>query len=79
MSVTEKIRYIVSKTLEIELDSINDKTNIDNTPNWDSLKHLELILSLEDEFGIEVEAEHVIIMVDFRTIVDTVNFYLDET
>jgi len=50
-----------SKLLEIFQDVFNQETDIEkinsNHSNWDSLAHLNLILSLEEEFRISIPPE----------------------
>jgi acyl carrier protein len=37
-------------------------------PNWDSLGHMALVLAVEDEFGVELEPDHLIEMTDFEAV-----------
>lgn len=39
---------------------------------WDSLKHIELVTALEEEFGLEFTLEDMGRMRDFGTVLDTV-------
>ena len=43
------IYKILAKNLKISEESINSETNIKNTPEWDSLAHVRIILELEAE------------------------------
>jgi acyl carrier protein len=37
---------------------VSGETSRENTPQWDSLKHIEIMFSVEDEFGLQFsEAE----------------------
>ena len=49
----------VIKTVSRALKSpVNAGSTRDNTPAWDSLRHIEVVFSLEDELGLEFsEAE----------------------
>ena len=43
------IYKILAKKLKSSEESINSETNIKNTPEWDSLAHVRIILELEAE------------------------------
>ena len=53
---------------------INEKTNIKNELNLDSLDMLELIIELENEYKIDIDAE---IFSELKTIEDVVNYVID--
>jgi len=55
-----KIIYqILAKNLRISEDSINLESDTNNTPEWDSLAHLRIILELEKEFKIKVRNDQI--------------------
>ena len=68
----EKIRSIISEQLSIDdVDTITLDTSLTEDLEADSLDAVEVIMVLEDEFGIEIpdeEAEH------FKTIGDICKF-----
>lgn len=57
-----RIFSIVSKILRIPVEHISEQSSPDNVKTWDSLNHVQLILSLEDEFGISLDGEEIIEM-----------------
>ena len=50
----EKVREIVAEQLGVEVDEITMGTNLKNDLDADSLDMVEIIISLEDEFDIEI-------------------------
>jgi acyl carrier protein len=50
------IRQLMSDVLELPLESITDATTMQTTDTWDSLRHMELVVAIEGELGIEFEA-----------------------
>ena len=38
---------------------INEESNIDNIPNWDSLSHIYLVVAIEDAFNKKFSAEEI--------------------
>ena len=55
----ENIRDILSKQLRIERETINMETDIAADLGADSLDVVDLLMSIEDEFDIEVPDEDV--------------------
>ncbi len=53
---------------------INEKTNIKNELDIDSLDMLELIIELENEYKIDIDYE---IFIELKTIEDVVNYVID--
>lgn len=63
MNNTVKIKKILSKCLEIEEQKVTDSASMDTIREWDSIKHLRVILALEDAFNIsftELETTEII-------------------
>tara|TARA_B110000967_G_C18488022_1_gene365409 strand:+ start:143 stop:364 length:222 start_codon:yes stop_codon:yes gene_type:complete len=53
------IYQILAKNLRIPEKSINLKTDTANTPEWDSLAHVRIILELEKESKIKVRNDQI--------------------
>ena len=68
-----RIFLVMSSVFETEHESINEESSVDNLENWDSIRHLNLILALEEEFGITIPDEEVGNLVNFKLIEITVN------
>ena len=68
-----KILEVMSSVFEVELTSLNEESSIDNIENWDSLRHLNLILALEEEFNITIPDEEVGDLVNYKLIKLVVN------
>jgi acyl carrier protein len=63
-----KIKEVMSAVFEIPLESISDDSSYDNIENWDSLRHLNLILALEEEFEVSIPDEEVGNLVNYKLI-----------
>jgi len=57
--VFEKIRAILCDQLELEEDAVTPESNILEDLGADSLDVVDLVMSLEDEFGIEIPDEEI--------------------
>jgi acyl carrier protein len=63
----------MSAVFEIPVESIADDASSDNIENWDSLRHLNLILALEEEFGVSIPDEEVGNLVNYKLIELVIN------
>lgn len=64
----EKLIKLMAELLRIPEDEITDDLSITNTDTWDSLKHIELIVSIEETFEIKLTTDEIIAMVNTRKI-----------
>ena len=67
----EKVRDILSKQLQIDPDTITPNTNIIDDLGADSLDIVEMLMSIEAEFGVTVPDEEV---VNFKTVGDVADY-----
>lgn len=63
-----RIKKIMSAVFEISIDKINRESSPDSIESWDSLRHMKLVLSLEDEFEVEFTENEVVEMLSFQLI-----------
>lgn len=68
-----KIKQVMSAVFEIPVESIADDASSDNIENWDSLRHLNLILALEEEFSVSIPDEEVGNLVNYKLIELVIN------
>jgi acyl carrier protein len=43
---------LVGKVLDVEPALLNDESNAQNTPKWDSLRHIEVLFAIENAFHV---------------------------
>jgi acyl carrier protein len=56
------VHEIFASVLRIPADSISDETSPENTPRWDSLQSINLVLALEEEFGVALGTRDIVEM-----------------
>ena len=69
--IFERVRTMLAEQLEIDEDRITMDSNIMEDFDADSLDVVDMVMSLEDEFGIEVPDDAI---ESLRTVGDVVNF-----
>lgn len=68
---TKKVIDIISKQLEIEADKIKPEASFTDDLKADSLAVVELVLALEEEFGLEIPDEDT---EKIRTVQDAISY-----
>lgn len=69
--VLEKVKTILSEQFDVEEDNITMETSIVNDLGADSLDVVDLLMNIDDEFGVEVPDEDV---EKVKTVEDLVNY-----
>lgn len=67
----EKVIEILKEVLED--NNVNLETSQDNNSNWDSLRHLNLVVELETEFDYSFEPEEIASMKSVNDILNILN------
>ncbi|MBR2391266.1 MAG: acyl carrier protein [Clostridia bacterium] len=67
----DKVKEIIANQLSVPADKLTDTTNIAEELGADSLDLVEILMSLEDEFGISIPDEAI---PTIKTIKDLVEF-----
>jgi acyl carrier protein len=52
-----RLKQVVADVLEVDAAAIGPDFSMDSVEQWDSLRHMTLVLSIEDEFGITIPDE----------------------
>ena len=72
--ILEKVKTILSNQFEVDVDTITAETNVIEDLGADSLDVVDMLMSLEDEFDVEIPDEEIEKM---RTVSDVVS-YIEE-
>ena len=72
-NITDRIKSTMSIVFGVTLEDITEESSADNIENWDSLRHLNLILGLEEEFEVSIPDEEVGNLVNFKLIELVIN------
>ncbi len=66
----EKLQEIIAGQLNVDAASVKPESNFKEDLNADSLDLFELIMSLEDEYGVEIPAEDLEKMATVQDVMD---------
>jgi acyl carrier protein len=60
--VEQNVEQLVAEVLQVPPATITDELTMRDIDVWDSLKHMELIVSLEEKFGLQLSFEEIVTM-----------------
>ena len=69
--VLEKIKVILAEQFDVEEDTLKNDTDLQDDLGADSLDVVDLLMSIEDEFEIEIPDEEI---ENIRTVSDLVSY-----
>ncbi len=73
MSVEDKVKKIIAEKLSVDLDEVVPEANFVDDLGADSLDLVELIMSMEEEFDIEISDEEAEKLVKVQDAIDYIN------
>ena len=50
----DQIKQLLADVFAIPIEELSDEATIEDVSQWDSLRHLELMLELEMKFGVSI-------------------------
>ena len=68
--IENKLKKIISVIFLVNENKINDESSNENIKEWDSLKHLSLVLAIEEEFNIRFTNDETLQLTSFKNIVE---------
>jgi acyl carrier protein len=66
----DKLKKVMSQILKINIDSICPESSPDTIATWDSLQHMNLVLGIEQGFGITFTEEEIMQMMSYEIILE---------
>ncbi|MBR7161576.1 MAG: acyl carrier protein [Clostridia bacterium] len=71
MEMLEAVKEILAKQLRVDIDTIDENTNIVSDLGADSLDVVEMLMTIEEEYGIVVPDE---VVITFVTVGDVARY-----
>jgi citrate synthase len=69
-TLVEQIQGVLADALQIPEDQVSPDLAFGDLPQWDSMGHMEVMMSLETRFGIEINAETIAALTSIAAILD---------
>jgi acyl carrier protein len=55
----ERVRSVASDIFGVPVDKITAESSPQTIDNWDSIQHLNLVLAIEEKFGVQLDPEDI--------------------
>lgn len=55
--LTVSVRNLLAEALQVPADVVTAELSFGDLPQWDSMGHMEVMMQLEEHFGVEVSAD----------------------
>ena len=75
MSIENQVKEILSMLLE---EQVNDETSMLNCEKWDSMKHIEIITTLEEELDVSFEVQDIPKLVSYKLLIEKIKGIKDD-
>ena len=62
MEITAQLEKVFADVLKVPQEKVTDQTAPENTPEWDSLKAMELVFALEGAFSVRLSTKEIVSM-----------------
>jgi acyl carrier protein len=66
----ERVYKVISQVFNVPIEKINEESSPDNIETWDSLKHMNMVLALEEEFNVQFGEEQILEMLNVGLIIE---------
>jgi len=66
----DRVKEIMAKVFGVDVSQITDAIAPGKLKAWDSIRHMKMILALEEEFGVEFEPEDIGQMLNLKLVLN---------
>ncbi|MBN1147665.1 MAG: acyl carrier protein [Anaerolineales bacterium] len=56
-ALIERVQRLLAEAIQVPPDMVTPDLAFGDLPQWDSLGHMEVMMRLEDQFGVEISAD----------------------
>jgi len=67
--MNEDVFKVVASIMGVPVESVNEASAPETLANWDSLRHMKLILAVEESLGVEFNDEDIVAIKDVRGLI----------
>lgn len=64
----QKLKEVLARIFKVDVCMIAEEASPDTIENWDSLRHMSLVLALEEDFGVELTDDQVVEILSYKLI-----------
>jgi len=64
----QRLQALLATALQVPAEEVNEGLSFGDLPQWDSMGHMEVMMALEAEFGVEINADTIAALTSLPTI-----------
>lgn len=68
--IPPSLRQVFAKVLRVPVEEIKADSSTKTTRNWDSLRHVELVVAIEDKYRVTFSASEVFALTSVQGFID---------
>ena len=72
METLEKLKKIIADVCGVDVSIVNESSSVGDFPSWDSMAHLTILSTIEEELNVDFEPEEMMEMEDVKDIAEAV-------
>lgn len=73
-----RLKQIMGTVLKVDPAAIGDDASIETIRTWDSMRHMSLVLALEDEFGVAIPDDEAASITSYPLVLATMRRLLEQ-
>lgn len=64
----KKLKQIIANCCKIDISRVKDNARVNETPNWDSMGHLQIMVCVEQEFAVTMDTKTIASLTSYKDI-----------
>ena len=74
----DRLKKVMADVLGVNAAAIDEDSSPDTIATWDSLRHMNLMLALEEEFSVKLKDEDIMTLISYPLILLTLKEFLQK-
>lgn len=67
-TLTQQVQAVLAEAIQTPIENITPDLAFGDLPEWDSLGHMEVMMLLEERFGVEINADTIAALISIPEI-----------
>jgi acyl carrier protein len=72
-NVNEQVKALLAEALQLEPELVTPDLTFGDIPQWDSMGHMEVMMRLEEYFGVEINPDTIASLISLPLICEYIN------
>jgi acyl carrier protein len=68
----ERLKQLLATMLGVDAEKIDDKASSETIEGWDSLKQMNIVVAVEEEFGLQFDEEESILSNSYASLIQLI-------